>query len=90
MTKADFFKINWKDAAKGLIIAVITGVLTTVVEFFKQHKQLPVGSEWDIVWQSALIAGVSYLVKNVFSNSQGKFMKTEKNNYIWKSLIPKK
>ena len=66
------FWLNAKDFFKGLIVAIITAVLTFAV------NELQTGSEMnETFWKRCLlssgIAFLSYLLKNLFTNSEGKF-----------------
>ena len=77
--KAKLFSIQAKDLYKGLIVAVITSVLTFVV------NELQAGSTIDLVLLkrigvTALIAFFSYILKNFFTNSKDEFATPEKSN----------
>lgn len=61
-----FGKLNNNDMVKGLVVAMITGVLLFIYPLLVQH-QLPQLSD---VLYTAAIAGVAYLIKNVFTNAQ--------------------
>jgi hypothetical protein len=66
--------INWADALKGLFLAVITAVITVIM------TSLEAGSlefEWKKIGTVALITTISYLSKNLMTNSEGKILKSE-------------
>ena len=74
--KAKLFSLNYRDFFKGLIVAVITAALTFAV------NELQAGSTIDAklfgrMGIAALIAFFSYLLKNLFSNSQDEFITPE-------------
>lgn len=69
---SDLFKLNWTDIGRGVAMAVLGAFLST----FLTALQVP-GFQFDTIdWQTllrgALVAGVAYLVKNFFSDNQGK------------------
>jgi len=76
MTKAKLFMLNAKDFFKGLIFAVITAVLTFII------NELQIGSSIDIallkrIGIASLIAFFSYILKNVLTNSKDEFLTSE-------------
>jgi hypothetical protein len=76
MKKAKLFSINYRDLFKGMIVAVITAVMTFIV------NELQSGSVIDLklfkrMAVTAAIAFFSYLLKNLFTNSQDEFATTE-------------
>lgn len=73
-TFSKFFKWNFRDFLNGLIMAIlgaVSGVLIPSIE------NLTFTFEWHIVWKTALSAASIYLIKNLLSNSQDKFLKSE-------------
>lgn len=64
------FHLNWADIAKGLVTAVIGAVLTA------GYQALSVGGPIDFkaMGTVALLAGLSYIIKNFFSDSQGRVL----------------
>ena len=69
--KAKLFNLNVRDFLKGLVLALITGVITFLTDL----------TSTDIDWAKLLIASViallSYLVKNLFTNSNDQFLTKE-------------
>lgn len=65
---SNFLNLNTNDLIKGLIVAIITAVLTGV------YNALNTGVAIDIklTLLSGLTAGIGYLLKNLFSNENGK------------------
>jgi len=74
--KASFLNLNWQDLGKGLIVAVITAVLTFAYEALQAGTLFEPG-KLKAVGMTALLAAISYLLKNLFTNSQGTFLKPE-------------
>ncbi len=66
----DLFKLNWKDAVKGLV----TAVLASVVVYVQQSLTSNAPVDWHQVLLIAEGAGVGYLVKNFFTDSNGKLL----------------
>lgn len=71
-----FLGLNWQDAVKGLIVAVLTAFLSALIPMLE-------AGTWPSKSQilQAVIAGVTaaaaYLLKNVLTNSQGQIGKSE-------------
>jgi len=77
MKNSKFLNLNWADIGKGLLIAFLTAFLGGVLELL-QSGVLPV--TWVVIQpilELSLAAGVSYLLKNLFSNSTGGVLKRE-------------
>jgi hypothetical protein len=74
MKKSSFLMLNWADIGKGLIITVlgaVVGLITATIE---------AGSldfDWAVIGRTALLAALTYLTKNLFTNSNDKFLKAE-------------
>ena len=69
--KSELFKLATADWVKGLITAVIGAVLVTVQQAISNGGVASI--DWQFVSGVAITAGVSYLVKNFFSDGSGKF-----------------
>lgn len=69
--KSALYSINLKDITKGLVVAVITAVLSWLL----QAMNVPGFSVYQIDWAEiariAGSAGVAYIIKNFLSNSDG-------------------
>jgi len=57
------FTLNWRDAAKGLLVAVIGAVLTAVQNSLANGE---ITFNWKQIGIVALTTGVAYLLKNFF------------------------
>ena len=65
---SEYLKLNGLDFLKGFVVAIISAVLVII------QTSITAGDfhfEWSAIWQGALTAGVAYLVKNFFTNSDG-------------------
>ena len=70
-----FFNLNIQDLAKGLIVTVLTSVLTIA------YNTVNAGSltfDWKAIGLTALTSGLAYLMKNLLTNSEGEFLGKEK------------
>lgn len=74
---SEFLKLNGKDLFKGMIVAalaVITGSLSVILD----AGALPTGAEWLQIAKVAGTTAVSYLLKNLFTNSNDELLKADK------------
>ncbi len=62
------FTLNYRDVLRGLLIAVLTAVVTTIYEAIDQGGFDAI--EWKEIGGIALAAGLSYLIKNVFTPTE--------------------
>ena len=67
---SNIFNLGWRDAAKGLITAVVASVLVFVYTAVTQGTLI----DWNQVLQIAIASGLGYLVKNYFTDSEGKLL----------------
>lgn len=58
------FKLNWRDAGLGLVVAVITAALTAILDTINSGVT---NINWKTVGIVAATAGISYLLKNFFT-----------------------
>jgi hypothetical protein len=69
-----FLNLNLRDITKGVIIAVIgavIGIVTATIE--AGHLNF----DWPLIGKTALLAAITYLAKNLFTNSRDEFLKKE-------------
>ena len=75
-TPSPFFRLNWQDILKGLITAFFTAFVTGAYELLKSGGVI----DW-LTIRPILIASVAamlgYLIKNLFTNSEGKLFRRE-------------
>lgn len=72
--KSKFLSLNAKDFLKGLVVSVLTSVLTIV------YTSLQAGIftiDWKAVGTSALTAALAYITKNYLTNSEDQLLKKE-------------
>lgn len=76
MNFSSFGKLNLRDAINGCIVAAVAAILSALVDTL-QNGQFPDGQQLKSIGLIGLTAGLSYLVKNLFSNSQGEVLQKE-------------
>ncbi|MFA5234174.1 MAG: hypothetical protein WC390_07225 [Sulfurimonas sp.] len=79
-TEARIFSLKWKDAAKGLIVAIITALLTGTLNAIQSNT---LEFTW-IFFKPIIIfsigAGIAYIIKNFLTSSEDKFLTSEPKN----------
>lgn len=76
MNASNFFRLNWFDVLKSFLVAFLAALVTSLTASFESGA-LPTMPEFLLALKIALIAGVSYLIKNVFTNSDNEVLKKE-------------
>lgn len=76
MNASKFLRLGKSDFVKGLYLTVTTQVLTTLLVSLNAGK-IPTALELKAGAISGVAAGVGYLIKNAFTNSNGQVLKTE-------------
>lgn len=67
MQTSSLFSLNWQDAAKGLLMAVLGAVVSVIVATVKTGNFT---FTWESLWHGAVVGGASYLTKNFLTPSQ--------------------
>jgi hypothetical protein len=73
--QSTLFTLNTADFVKGLLMAVLSTVITIV------YQTIEAGSlvfDWNAIGTMALTSALAYIMKNLFTNSQGQLFKKEK------------
>jgi len=68
-----FLEINGRDLIKGLIVAVLATVLSSLVTII-EAGQLPTTEQWKTIGMMAAGAALTYFLKNFLTNSEDKFL----------------
>lgn len=71
---SSIFTLNTNDFIKGLIMAVLSSVITVI------YQTVEAGSlvfDWKAIGIIALTSGLAYIMKNLFTNSNGKLFAKE-------------
>jgi len=80
--KSLFLKLKTNDFVKGLIVAMLAAIITSVYSLIQQGSLQMDWLTWKPIFLTAVGAGLSYIIKNFFSNSDGQFLKKENNTKI--------
>jgi len=68
------FTLNSSDFLKGLIMAVLSSVITVVYQTIESGSLV---FDWKAIGTMALTTALAYIMKNLFTNSTGKFFGKE-------------
>ena len=79
MKRSNFFNLNWADLGKGLLIAFLTALLGGILELIQAGTLPTTWVQFQPILELSLAASVSYLLKNLFTNSEGQLAKGEKS-----------
>lgn len=74
MQQSTLFALNTSDFIKGLLMAVLSTVITIV------YQTVEAGSlvfDWKAIGTMALTSALAYIMKNLFTNSQGQLFQKE-------------
>ena len=75
--KSILLKLKKNDFVKGLIITMIAVIVTSLYQFINSGSIPTDWNSWKTVLLASLGAGLSYIIKNWLTNSQGEFLKKE-------------
>lgn len=73
---SELFRLNWQDALKGLVVAALTTALSALLKIV-EIGTLPTLGDLQSIGVIAITAGLSYLLKNMLTNSNGQILKSE-------------
>lgn len=79
MKQSKFLRINLYDAAKSAILAALTVLVSSLVQIL-DSGHLPNLEQLKTSWLAALIAGLSYLLKNMLTDENDKFLPMKTTN----------
>lgn len=72
------FKLNIDDAYKTLIMVILGAIIGSITEIVNLGR-LPEEHEWKSAFMLGLGSGLTYIMKNFFTNSQGQFAENEED-----------
>ena len=67
---ANLFNLNLRDVIKGLVMTVLAAVLASIYQAVTNNASV----DWNQVLQIAFSTGLGYLIKNFFTDENGKLM----------------
>jgi hypothetical protein len=70
--KSGFAKLNIEDFFKGLIVAVLSALVTFLYNTMESGN---VVLNWKMIGTTSLTAALAYIIKNYLTNNEGKFLK---------------
>lgn len=73
---SNFLNLDVNDLTKGFVVAFLSAALTGIVALL-ENSQLPQISDLKAAAIVGLTAGLSYLLKNILTNSQGQLLKKD-------------
>jgi len=71
MERSKFLSLNWADFGKGLIIAVLSAIITFLYELLQTGGLVLDLALLQQIGTVALSALLAYILKNLFTNSDG-------------------
>lgn len=74
---SNFMSLNGRDLIKGLVIVALVVVLGNL-ETILAAGEFPTTDQWASIAKMAGAAVISYLIKNMFTNSQDELFKADK------------
>lgn len=77
MERSSFLSLNWRDFLRGLLMAVLSAVITFLYEIFQAG---PPVFDKDFFVKMGVVAAtalLAYLTKNLFEDSSGTLLKKE-------------
>lgn len=78
---SDLFKLNWSDIGKALLIIIGTPIVTSLLAAINGWALGGDFPTWTAMFgwlKIGIAAGITYLVKNYFTNSNNKLLTPEK------------
>jgi len=72
--KSSLFTLNKADFVKGLVIAVLTGIITAAYTTVQNDS---LKFDWKAITIAALSAAFAYITKNLLTNSNDEFLKKD-------------
>jgi len=75
--ESSLFGLAKNDFVKGLIVAVISAVITALTAIIQNGGGLPTANDLHYILTVALTAGLAYLGKNFVTNNQGQVLKAD-------------
>jgi len=70
----EMFKLGYKDAIKGVIMSVLSSVLTALLGIIQQNGLALTNAELKTVATVAITTFLSYLLKNFLTDENDKFV----------------
>jgi hypothetical protein len=75
--KSKILTLSFKDGVKGLLVSVITVVISSLYALIEAGVFPTTWNDWKVILLAAAGSGLSYIIKNWLTNSDDKFLKRE-------------
>ena len=75
--RSGFLKLHLWDFIKGLIVAILTGIMTFLSTYLQTGTEVN-ENLWAKVGIAGLISLLAYLLKNLFTNNKDQFLTKDK------------
>lgn len=82
MKQSKFMSLNINDFLKGLLMAVITAIVTTVYTIVEQGGLDFSPANLKLIATSAVLAMLAYIMKQLGTHEDGRFLVKKKDNSI--------
>jgi hypothetical protein len=80
MKRSKLFRVNLRDLAHGAIGLFVGTFITALIQVMEGGNVLPTSEQLKKAAVGGLVVTLSYLLKQVFTNSEGRTMKREKRS----------
>lgn len=77
MKNSKLFRLNLNDFLKGLLVVVLTAIVSTLYQNF---ISVPPKIDWQMVLNNSILAGLGYILKQIGTNSRGNILTKEKKS----------
>ncbi len=74
MNISNLFRLNGSDVIKGVVVAVLSAVLTAIHNALAIHSLNFGAYDWNSILYVGVAAGIGYLTKNFLSDEEGKVL----------------
>ena len=75
--QSKLFQLNISDLSRGLVVAIITAILTALITMINENGLMFSAGDFTLILQTAISAGIAYLLKNFSTNSDNQLGKAE-------------
>lgn len=75
MKNSKLFNLNLNDFLKGLLMVLLTAIITTLYQNF---VSVPPKVDWQLVLNNSILSGLAYILKQISTNSDGNILVKDK------------
>jgi hypothetical protein len=81
MKRSSFLTLGISDFWKGLIVVVLTAVLTSIYQLIEAEGLNITWAQVKVIISASLLAGIAYILKNLTTNNKGEILKKDKKEF---------